>query len=320
MTESSTVKRREICDHEWLGASCLAGRRGRNGAPLAALTAPADPVREKPGLGHTVTMLAQIRPFDRYSPLGGWQTVGGNWPPSLEGLYTFHKCWNATHFRISMKRRCHTAATIGPFVLAAGILVADAARAGWLARNEPPPILHAEPTVPGAENLALNMLAQRSCLTTPSAPDFPPVLSDYARKYNTIEHKVLDDERSSNHVTPQMYSVLDRLIDEAVAELPPYPANISVANAKAFAAEQLGKIDCLLLSHGFVYPGKGLVQSLSDGLEPIIHAIPQALIDLKIGQGHNQRRASLSGREARDHSTSSIAISPHSYIWPSRKS
>ena len=82
-----------------------------------------------------------------------------------------------------------------------------------------------------------------------------------------------------NHVTPQMYSVLDRLIDEAVAELPPYPANISVANAKAFAAEQLGKIDCLLLSHGFVYPGKGLVQSLSDGLEPIIHAIPQALID-----------------------------------------
>ena len=188
-----------------------------------------------------------------------------------------------------MRNRGIAASIISQFLLAATILTAVPAHAGWLTQNEKIPIA-GTPTLLGKENLTAELFAPQSCMTTPSAPDFPAAPSDYTRKYNTIAHKFLDDEKSSNPVTSQMYAVLDGLIDEAVKQLAPYPKPLPTDKAKAFAEEQLGKIDCLLLSHGFVYPGKGLVQSLSDGLGPTLYDIPDALRDLKTGQGHNARR------------------------------
>lgn len=188
-----------------------------------------------------------------------------------------------------MRNRGMAASIMGHFLLAATVLTAAPVHAGWLTQNEKVPVAATSSSL-GREHLAAELFSLQSCTTTPNAADFPAAPPDYTRKYNTIAHKFLDDERSSNLVTPQMYAVLDGLISEAVKQLAFYPHPLPAGGVKAFAQQQLGKIDCLLLSHGFVYSGKGLVQSLSDGLGPTLYDMPDALRDLKTGQGHNARR------------------------------
>ncbi len=103
--------------------------------------------------------------------------------------------------------------------------------------------------------------------TVPAAPFTSPA-PDYQRHYHTIAHQFLDDEKAVSQVTVEMVAILDALIAEAVAILPPYPRNLQAEQARPFAVQALNQIDCILLRHGFVYPGRGTVQLLSDGLVP----------------------------------------------------
>lgn len=89
-----------------------------------------------------------------------------------------------------------------------------------------------------------------------------------------------------------MYAILDTLIDEAVATMQKYPGNLSSAQAVEFAKDALTQIDCILLRHGFVYPGHGAVALLSDALSPTIYKDENDLIELK-KQTDNIRRASF---------------------------
>jgi hypothetical protein len=112
---------------------------------------------------------------------------------------------------------------------------------------------------------------QNSCPDTTPAEPFAEPGSGYQRKYNTIGHRLLDDEVGAGDVTPTMYSILDALIDEAVGSLPVYSNSLTAAQEAVFAKEVLNKTDCILLRHRFVYPGHGLVQLLSDALGPTIY-------------------------------------------------
>jgi hypothetical protein len=129
-----------------------------------------------------------------------------------------------------------------------------------------------------------------NCPLETLATPFPLVSGSYVRKYNTIAHHFLDSEAGAGDVTPQMYAVLDDLIAEASQRLTPIPANASPAQQRLFAQNALQTIDCILLRHGFVYPGRGLVALLSDGLGPTLYDIPLEL-DLLKNHEHNRRRA-----------------------------
>ena len=127
------------------------------------------------------------------------------------------------------------------------------------------------------------------CASTAPAAPFPAVGEDYKPRYRTIGHHLLDEERDAGDVTPAMYALLDSLIDEGLAALPPLSQDSTPSQSRAIALEAMRAVDCLLLRHGFVYPGHGAVQLLSDGLEPITFADPDDLGELR-GQSHNVRR------------------------------
>jgi hypothetical protein len=86
-----------------------------------------------------------------------------------------------------------------------------------------------------------------------------------------------------------MYSILDSLIDESLSALKPLPEGLSEPERRTFAVEAMKGIDCILLRHGFVYPGHGAVALLSDGLEPILYEDQGDLQELH-DQEHNIRR------------------------------
>lgn len=90
-------------------------------------------------------------------------------------------------------------------------------------------------------------------------------------------------------VTVSMYAILDAIIDESVNVLKTFPNNLTDAQARDFAATSLTAIDCILLRHGFVYPGHGLVQLLSDGLGPTMYNDPANRNELR-NEVHNIRR------------------------------
>ncbi len=127
------------------------------------------------------------------------------------------------------------------------------------------------------------------CVQVKPADPFPTPPEGYRRKHNTIAHRFLDNEIGAGTVTPAMYAILDALIDEATGILKPTPRGVPIEHAKTFAADALRQIDCILLRHGFVYPGRGLVHLLSDGLEPIIYDEPNELSQLQ-SHRHNIRR------------------------------
>jgi hypothetical protein len=129
-----------------------------------------------------------------------------------------------------------------------------------------------------------------TCSTDTPAGPFPVVPVGYQPKFNTIAHRFLDDEQGAAQVTPQMYYVLDNIITEAKARISTLPPPASPSDG-AYAKSVLKAVDCVLLRHGFVYPGRGLVQLLSDGLGPTLYDVPSELTLLQDGQGHNGRRA-----------------------------
>lgn len=122
----------------------------------------------------------------------------------------------------------------------------------------------------------------RDCSSFPYAAAFPVVPADYSPRYDTIAHRFLDGERGVGPVTATEYAILDAIVDEAKSRLKPVPAGLDDAAYEQFAVESLKTIDCTLVSHGFVYPGIGLVQLLSDGLDSTMFTDPtyyKALLD-----------------------------------------
>jgi hypothetical protein len=108
----------------------------------------------------------------------------------------------------------------------------------------------------------------RNCSAYAYAPPFQPVPANYVPRYNTVAQRFLDDERNVGPVTPSEYGILDELLDEAKSRLKPIPVGLDDAAYDKFAVESLQIVNCILVRHGFVYPGIGLVQLLSDGLDP----------------------------------------------------
>ena len=133
------------------------------------------------------------------------------------------------------------------------------------------------------------LLNPNTCETVSPAEPFVPPANGYVRKYNTVAHRFLDEEVGAGDVNPAMYAILDTIIDESVAVLKPYADNLSGVRSKEFAVDSLKTIDCILLRHGFVYPGRGLVQLLSDGLGETRYDIVGDLDQLRT-QSHNVRR------------------------------
>jgi hypothetical protein len=130
----------------------------------------------------------------------------------------------------------------------------------------------------------------RDCSGYPYAAPFSSAPASYVPRYHTVAHEFLAIERGVGPVTPSEYAILDALIGEAKGRLKPIPAGLSGDAYDAFAVESLKTIDCILVSHGFVYPGIGLVQLLSDGLDPTRFDDPhyyRALLD----SPHNAGRA-----------------------------
>lgn len=110
--------------------------------------------------------------------------------------------------------------------------------------------------------------SSRDCSAYPYAPPFPPASAGYKPRYRTTARDFLDLEQGVGPVSDSEYAVLDALIDDATTRLKPIPAGLDDPSYRGFAVDSLKTIDCILVSHGFVYPGIGLVQLLSDGLDP----------------------------------------------------
>jgi hypothetical protein len=122
---------------------------------------------------------------------------------------------------------------------------------GWASSQA----VHAQPVSSG-----------RDCSAYPYASPFPSVPASYKHRYQGIDQTFLDMENEVGPVTPAEYAILDALLDEAKQRLKPIPAGLSPADYDAFAVAALKTMDCILVRHGFVYPGVGLVPLLSDGL------------------------------------------------------
>lgn len=132
----------------------------------------------------------------------------------------------------------------------------------------------------------------RDCSAFPYSPPFASVPATYIPRYHTIAHTFLDMERGAGPVTSSEYAILDDVIDEAKKRLRPIPSGLDDAAYEAFAIDSLKTIDCVLVSHGFVYPGIGLVQLLSDGLDPTMFSHP-AYYQALVNHRHNLGRTTF---------------------------
>lgn len=140
----------------------------------------------------------------------------------------------------------------------------------------------------GQASIAVFSLQSNTCAGVQPAARFTVSGPNYIPKYQTIAHKFLTDEQGAGDVTPAMYAALDTLIDEGQQALPQYQDNLSGAQGRQRAVASMKAIDCILLRHHFVYPGHGLVQSLSDGLGPTSYS--GLYLDELQRQQHNLRR------------------------------
>lgn len=123
------------------------------------------------------------------------------------------------------------------------------------------------------------------------APD-PVTRGAYTPKYKTITHRMLDAERAElGTITPEMYALLDNVIDDARAKLLELERGRSRAelNTPEYGEKAMAVVDCVLLSHGFVYPARGLVQFLSEGLSLTTYGSNRDL-DALIATPHNKNR------------------------------
>jgi tetratricopeptide (TPR) repeat protein len=139
---------------------------------------------------------------------------------------------------------------------------------------------------------AQDMSIARDCSAYSYESTLPAVSGAYRARYKTIAHTFLDLERDVGPVTASEYALLDTIIDRAKEHLKPIPEKLSESALRKFAVESMKAIDCLLVSHGFVYPGKGLVQLLSDGLDPITYSNAADFQELLLNS-HNAGRASF---------------------------
>ena len=113
------------------------------------------------------------------------------------------------------------------------------------------------------------LIETRNCSAYEYAPPFAPAPTGYVPRYKTVAQRFLDAEKGIGPVTPSEFATLDAVLDEAKSRLKPLPAGLGHDEYDAFATQSLKTIDCILVRHGFVYPGgNGLVQLLSDGLDP----------------------------------------------------
>jgi hypothetical protein len=116
--------------------------------------------------------------------------------------------------------------------------------------------------------------ASRDCSGFPYVAAFLAAPANYSPRYDTVAHRFLDSERGVGPVTATEYAILDAILDDAKSRLKPVPTGLDDAAYEQFAVESLKTIDCTLVSHGFVYPGIGLVQLLSDGLDSTMFTDP----------------------------------------------
>lgn len=128
-----------------------------------------------------------------------------------------------------------------------------------------------------------------TCAAYVPVQDFQTPPATYQPKYHTLAHRLLDAEQAVSQVNLGMYANLDTLLDEAKASLKPLPADLNSEEARQFAVAALHTMDCILLRHGFVYPGRGAVQLLRDGLEPTFYKNFSHLNEV-YRKSHNVRR------------------------------
>jgi hypothetical protein len=133
-----------------------------------------------------------------------------------------------------------------------------------------------------------SIFSSRDCSAYPYAPPFPKASASYLPRYHGIGQRFLDMERGVGPVSPSEYAILDALLDEAKQRLRPIPADLQGADYDMFAVDSLKMMDCILVRHGFVYPGVGLVQLLSDGLDST--TFTGAYLEALKRNPHNQGR------------------------------
>jgi hypothetical protein len=85
-------------------------------------------------------------------------------------------------------------------------------------------------------------------------------------RYFTIGHKILNIEAASGIVVPEMYRVLDRVIDRARARLKGVDLNVQSEDE---AEKILNEIDDALTDENFIYPSWGYVDTLAESLTPV---------------------------------------------------
>ncbi len=156
--------------------------------------------------------------------------------------------------------------------------------------------------------------ASRDCSAYPYAPPFPPVPAGYTPRYHTTAREFLDLEQGVGPVTDSEYAILDAVIDEATTRLKPIPAGLDDVRYKQFAVDSLKTIDCILVSHGFVYPGIGLVQLLSDGLDPTMFSDAKYYQALLLSPHNAGRTSFIEQREPGPYYVVDCDIASYLYI------
>ena len=139
---------------------------------------------------------------------------------------------------------------------------------------------------------ARGQVAPESCshlgaeqLSVAPNPHFVDALASppYTAKYHTVAHDILKLESECMTVTPDMYRLLDSLIDEAHADAAMKPG------IQPF--EFFSIVDRILVAHNFVFPYNGLVTALSTGLRPATFSPDDARQFLEHGPNFRRRQA-----------------------------
>jgi tetratricopeptide (TPR) repeat protein len=135
-------------------------------------------------------------------------------------------------------------------------------------------------------NQCLQIFCGTLLIVQPGAHAQAPSITCKSRS-DTIAHKLLRLESTTTTVTPTMYELLDRIIEEASNKI---RAKHKEATTITATPDDARLIDDVLTAHNFVYPGEGLVAHLSDTLRDA--NISRTELDALEMQPHNARRLS----------------------------
>lgn len=103
--------------------------------------------------------------------------------------------------------------------------------------------------------------------------------------------RILKLESSVKEVTPQMFKTLDEVIEDASNRIEKVPTKKGEGLDPVYAQAALKCIDDALLDKGFLYPDKGLVETLASSLTPYRMA-PARRVSFE-QQPHNKRRRAM---------------------------